>query len=206
MFATSMSLRQPFATSTTSIDEEAQLIAASQAGDVEAFNCIVRRYERRVFGLCYRMLDDKEAAADTTQDVFWSAYRHIRSFHGNAFSSWLLRIAANACYDVLRARKRRPTTSLDMAWDDEDAPSLDIADSGECPDDVALRHELGATIQRALSQIPAEQRLVVVMSDVQGMGYDEIATATGLALGTVKSRISRGRARLRDLLKAMLNA
>ncbi len=184
------------------VNEEQRLVEAGQRGDVEAFNQIVRLYESRVYNLCYRMLGDPDAAADATQDSFISAYRSLRSFRGGVFRSWLLRIATNNCYDVLRARKRRPAISLDAAREPNDqGAGFDIADTGESPDDFALRHELGAAIQQGLAALPEDQRIVVILSDVQGMAYEEIAQITSTNLGTVKSRLSRGRARLRDLLK-----
>lgn len=184
-------------------DEERSAIAEAQRGDVQSFNTLVRLYEGRVYNLCYRMLGDSESAADATQDAFLSAYRGIRSFRGGSFRSWLLRIATNACYDVLRARKRRPTVSLDINVDnDQDQSPLQIADDAESPDDVALRRELANEIQRGLGLLPEEQRAVIVLSDIEGLAYEEIAQITGANLGTVKSRLSRGRARLREVLKA----
>jgi RNA polymerase sigma factor (sigma-70 family) len=182
--------------------EELRLVAAAQRGDGESFNALVRLYETRVYNLCFRMLGDGESAADATQDSFLSAYRNLRSFRGGSFRSWLLRIATNTCYDVLRARKRRPTTSIDAAFDDPDAPAFDLPDPQESPDDAALRRELGAEIQIALQSLPEDQRAMVVLSDIQGLAYEEIAAITGTNLGTVKSRLSRGRARLREFLRA----
>jgi RNA polymerase sigma factor (sigma-70 family) len=183
-------------------DEERRLIEVAQRGDVEGFNALVRLYEGRVYNLCYRMLGDADSAADAAQDAFLSAFRNIRSFRGGAFRSWVLRIATNTCYDVLRARKRRPSVSLNIASDDEDDSPLQIADKGESPDDFALRRELAAAIQEGLAGLPEDQRLVLVLSDIQGLAYEEIAQITNTNLGTVKSRLSRGRARLRNILKA----
>jgi RNA polymerase sigma-70 factor, ECF subfamily len=115
----------------------------------------------------------------------------------------MLRIATNTCYDVLRARKRRPSVSLDVDADDEDdASPLQIADVAESPDDFAIRRELAAAIQSSLGTLPEEQRLILILSDIQGLAYEEIAEITSTNLGTVKSRLSRGRARLREVLKA----
>jgi RNA polymerase sigma factor (sigma-70 family) len=182
-------------------DEDLRLVAEARKGDSESFNLLVRRYEGRVYNLCYRMLGDPDAAADAAQDAFLAAYRNLRSFRGGVFRSWLLRIATNTCYDALRARKRRPTTSIDAAFADPDAPALDLPDGQESPDDTALRHELGAEIQRGLQELPEDQRVVVVLCDIQGLAYDEIAAITNSNLGTVKSRLSRGRARLREFLR-----
>lgn len=183
--------------------EEQLLIEAGQRGDVEAFNQLVRLYESRVYSICYRLLSDPDAAADAAQDTFISAYRHLRSFRGGVFRSWLFRIATNTCYDVLRARKRRPTLSIDAARDTEDGnQAFDLPDDQEAPDETALRHELGQAIQLGLSQLPEEQRIVVVLSDIQGLAYEEIAQITGVQLGTVKSRLSRARTKLREILRA----
>jgi RNA polymerase sigma-70 factor (ECF subfamily) len=184
-------------------DEERRLIEAAQRGEVESFNALVRMYEGRIYNLCYRMLGDGDSAADASQDAFLSAFRNLRSFRGGSFRSWMLRIATNTCYDVLRARKRRPTTSLDFETDAEDDGSpLQIADSAASPDDFALRRELAAAIQHGLATLPEEQRIILILSDIQGLAYEEIAEITSTNLGTVKSRLSRGRARLRDVLKA----
>jgi RNA polymerase sigma factor (sigma-70 family) len=184
-------------------DEERRLVEVAQRGDAESFNALVRLYEGRVYNLCYRMLGDPDSAADAAQDAFLSAFRNLRSFRGGSFRSWMLRIATNTCYDILRARKRRPTVSLDLDSDDEDTSSpLQIADSAETPDDFALRRELAAAIQHGLTALPEEQRIIVILSDIQGLAYEEIAQITDTNLGTVKSRLSRGRARLREVLKA----
>ncbi len=184
-------------------EEERRLVTTAQHGDVESFNALVRLYEGRIYNLCYRMLGDAESAADATQEAFLSSFRNLRSFRGGSFRSWILRIATNTCYDILRARKRRPTTSLDQEIDHgEDAPPLQVADSSESPSDFALRRELAQAIEQGLSLLPEEQRIVLILSDIQGLPYDEIAEITSTNLGTVKSRLSRGRARLRDILKA----
>ena len=184
-------------------DEERRLVEVAQRGDVESFNELVRLFEGRVYNLCYRMLGDAESAADAAQDAFLSAFRNLRSFRGGSFRSWMLRIATNTCYDVLRVRKRRPSVSLDIEADDESASSpLQIADTAESPDDFAQRRELAAAIQAGLIALPDEQRIVLILSDIQGLAYEEIAQITNSNLGTVKSRLSRGRARLREVLKA----
>ena len=184
-------------------DEERRLVDVAQRGDTESFNGLVRLYEGRVYNLCYRMLGDADSAADAAQDAFLSAFRNLRSFRGGSFRSWMLRIATNTCYDALRARKRRPSVSLDLeTQDEEDSAPLQIADTGESPDDFALRRELAAAIQDGLTVLPDEQRIVLILSDIQGLAYEEIAQITNSNLGTVKSRLSRGRARLRDVLKA----
>ncbi len=182
--------------------EELRLIEAGQRGDVEAFNQLVRLYEARVYNLCYRMLGDADTAADVTQETFISAYQNLRRFRGGVFRAWLLRIATNACHDTLRARKRRPAVSLDAPQGSESGAPFDVVDTAETPDETALRHELARAIEQGLARLPEDQRIVVILSDVQGLAYEEIAEITGANLGTIKSRLSRGRARLRDILRA----
>jgi RNA polymerase sigma factor (sigma-70 family) len=183
------------------MDEQDQITAA-QRGSLGAFNDLVRAYEQRVFNLCYRMLGDREAAADATQETFLSAYRALDRFRGGSFKAWLLRIATNACYDQLRALQRRPTQSLNHLMGDEDAGELDLPDRDRTgdPEDRALQAELSREIQQALAQLPAEQRMALILLDIQGLSYDEIAVAMNTNLGTVKSRISRARYKMRDLL------
>ena len=185
------------------MDEQEQ-IAAAQRGSLGAFNDLVRTYEQRVFNLSYRMLGDREAAADATQETFLSAYRALDRFRGGSFKAWLLRIAANACYDQLRVLQRRPTQSLDhmLSHDDGEDTALDLPshDRTTDPEDRALQSELSREIQQALAQLPPDQRLALILLDVHGLSYDEIAGATNTNLGTVKSRISRARYKMRDLL------
>jgi RNA polymerase sigma-70 factor (ECF subfamily) len=183
-------------------NEEQRLISAAQAGDLDSFNQIVRLYETRVYNLCYRMLGDPDVAADATQDTFIAAFRSIASFRGGVLKSWLLRIATNTCYDVLRTRKRRPSVSLDIGDDEEEGRRSELPDPGATLDEMVLQHELSAAIQRGLAELPEDQRIVLILSDIQGLAYEEIAQITGTQLGTVKSRLSRARAKLRDILRA----
>ncbi len=185
-------------------NEDQRLVEAGQRGDVEAFNQLVRLYEGRVYTLCLRMLGDPDAAADVAQDTFISAYKNLNRFRGGIFRAWILRIATNACYDALRARKRRPAVSLNATFGDEDenGGGFDLPDPAESPDAAAQRQELSAAITAGIAQLPEDQRVVVILSDVQGLAYEEIAEVTNTNLGTVKSRLSRGRARLRDILRA----
>lgn len=183
-------------------NDEAQLITDSQRGDVRAFNLLVERYQGRLYNLCYRMLNDPEAAADVTQDAFVSAFRNIKRYRGGSFAAWIMRIATNGCYDQLRARQRRPTTSIDaLLEEDDDRAPRQLEDPSEPPDERSLRNELADEIQRGLQTLDPDQRIAIVMSDIQGLSYDEISAATGWPLGTVKSRLSRGRAQLRTVLR-----
>jgi RNA polymerase sigma factor (sigma-70 family) len=157
-----------------------------------AFNELVLRHQAVVYNVCLRMLGDPQQAEDATQETFFAAYRSIKSFRGGVFRGWLLRIAANQCYDALRQRRRRPIEPL------SDEPL--VVDPGPKPDDLAVGTETVAALEAAISRLSPEQRLCVLLIDVQGLDYDEAAEAMSLNLGTVKSRLSRARAQLRELL------
>jgi len=178
--------------------DEHDLISRSKSGDVEAFNLLVEQYQRLVYNLALRMLGSAEAAEDASQDTFLSVYRAIGGFRGGSFKSWVLRIAANSCHDKLRVARRYRVVSLDtLMLDPDDLPE---SNNNESPEDYALRRELGRFLSEGLKHLPEDQRLVVVLSDVQGLSYEEVAQVAGCSLGTVKSRLNRGRTRLRDFL------
>ncbi len=183
--------------------DESTFIRAAQQGDVAAFNQIVRTYQAQVYRTAYRVMGDAAAAEDATQDAFISAFKHLRAYRGGSFKAWLLRIVTNACYDQLRVKQRRPTSSLDAMLIDPDnpAPGADRAALPEAsPHEIAERHELGEAIQRGLATLPDDQRLTLVLVDIEGLAYDEAAEAMATNVGTVKSRLSRARAALRDCL------
>ena len=180
--------------------DETEAITRSQQGDVRAFNYLVERYQDRVYAVCYRLLGDVDAAEDAAQEVFLSAFHAMRRYRGGLFISWLLRIAKNECYDQLRARRR--LVSLDTAQEDANVVRRQFVDPSEAPEEQVLRAELAHTLQRLLLTLPPDQRLVVVLSDIEGYSYAEMVAATGWPVGTIKSRLSRGRARLRTALQA----
>jgi len=181
--------------------DEPNFIRAAQQGDVAAFNQLVRAYRVMVYRTAYRVLGDAASAEDATQEAFVSAYKHLRAFRGGSFKAWLLRIVTNACYDQLRAKQRHPSASLDALLVDPEhpAPGLDRVAS-EAPQEFAERQELGATIQRGLTTLPNDQRLTLVLVDIEGLSYEEAAQALATNVGTIKSRLSRARAALRDFL------
>ncbi len=189
-------------TATRPTSDEPALIRSAQHGDLEAFNALVRRYQHQVYNLAYRIMGDEASAADATQEAFISAYRHLGTFHGGSFQSWLLRIVVNACYDELRRRRRRPTVSLDAPLDTEEGMiEFDLPTSAEEPQQIVQRRELVDLLQRGIDRLPREQRLTLVLRDVQGFRYEEIAAMTHSRCGTVKSRLSRARANLRDYVQ-----
>ncbi|RLC96510.1 MAG: RNA polymerase subunit sigma-24 [Chloroflexi bacterium] len=176
--------------------DDSELIQRSKEGDLDSFNRLVETYQAQVYNLALRMLSDRQAAEDASQDTFLSAWSGIRKFREGSFKAWLLSITANTCRDQLRKRKRNPTSSLEeLSCEVEERRS-----SAESPEDYTLRRELADQIQRALAALPPDQRLAVILRDVQGLSYDEVAQAMRCSLGTVRSRLSRGRSRLHDHL------
>ena len=184
---------------------EAVLVSSAQRGDLAAFNGLVLRYQRQVYNLCFRALGNADDASDATQEAFLSAFRGIGSFRGSAegFRSWLLRIAVNACHDQLRRRKRRPSQSLEALAEErgEERAGAQLAlDPAAGPERRALTSETARRIEAGLARLAPDQRLTVILCDVQGLSYEEAAQAMGVELGTVKSRLSRARAQLRNYL------
>lgn len=179
--------------------DEPAVIAAAQQGDINAYNQLVIAYQQLAYNVAYRVLGDTERAMDATQDAFLKGYRAIDTFRGGSFKAWILRITTNACYDLLRSAKRRRTSSIDDLVEDEEHSGI-LEDDQETPEQYVQRQDLNDVIQAALATLPEDQRTVVILSDIQGLNYVEIAEATMVSLGTVKSRLSRARAKMRDYL------
>ncbi len=173
------------------------LVERAVGGDLEAFNEIVLLYQDYLFALVVRVVHDRDSAADAVQEALFSCYRNLDRFRGDSFRSWLTRIALNAATDVLRYRKRRPADPYPEWEDDAWQPP---AGEEASPERSALKHHTQRVLSEALAEITSDQRTAIVMYDVEGFDYQEIADITGVSLGTVKSRIHRGRLALRDLL------
>jgi len=179
---------------------EEKLIAQAQQGDVTAYNRLVLHYQDIVYNVALRIMKDPGSAEDATQEAFISAYNALKRFRGGSFKSWLLRIVTNACYDELRRRKRRPQSSLDAITEEIESPSF-MADDSAGPEQQQQQVELIDAVERCLEELPDEQRIAAVLCDVEGRDYREIAEIMSTSLGTVKSRISRARSKLRDCLR-----
>ncbi len=180
------------------MNEEA-IVERAQRGDVQAYNELVLTYQQLAYNVAYRITGNEDMAMDATQDGFLKGYQALSQFRGGSFKAWILRIITNCCYDQLRRRQRRPQTPLDDLVENDEHSRL-LEDTDDRPETAVERQEFDITIQRALSLLPEDQRVTVIMSDIEGMSYEEIAAATDVALGTVKSRLSRGRAKLRAFL------
>ncbi len=181
--------------------DERELIAAAKRGSERAFEQLVRANEKKVYTLCLRMCGDPADAEEAAQEAFLAAWKGLPSFRGDsAFSTWLHRLAANACIDLLRRTRR---TRAELSLDDELA--AEPVDDRASPQRELERREQREAVQRGLAALPDEHRTVLVLREVEQLSYAEIAEAAGLELGTVKSRISRARAQLRNYLLSQGN-
>ena len=183
---------------------ENALISDAQSGDLDAFNTLILHYQDSVYNVALRIMGDEFFAADAAQEAFISAFKSIASFRGGSFKGWLMRIVTNACYDELRRKKRRPTTPLEPETEDgeEMASPRWLADPNMTPSQQAEADELEHAIQHCIENLPLEFKTVVVMTDLQGLDYAEVAQAVRVPLGTVKSRLARARLRLRECLRS----
>lgn len=178
---------------------EQQLVSAARQGDMAAFESLVHLYEKRVFALTLRMCGNREDAAEAAQEAFLAAWQGLAFFRGDSsFSTWLYRLASNACVDLLR-RESRHRTAAGPYLDDEEL-NLEVPDAMPSPQDEAERRELREEIERGLAALSPEHREVLVLRELHQLSYDEIAETLDLDVGTVKSRISRGRKQLRKFL------
>lgn len=182
---------------------DAELVKQVLRGDIEIFEEIVARYEKKVYGLAFRMLRNHEDASDAAQEAFLKIYRSLASFKGSSkFSTWVYRITTNVCLDMLRQRKKRSAYSLDdpLQLDDGEVLREMAADCGD-PDERLYKKELMAALSKAIGELPDEQRFVVVLRDIYGLSYGEISKALGVPLGTVKSRLNRARNAIQDTMQ-----
>jgi RNA polymerase sigma-70 factor (ECF subfamily) len=187
---------------TTVVDDPVQrrdliLVERARSGDLDAFNDLVECYQDLLFSLVVRMVPDRDQAADAVQEAFFSAYRNIDKFRGGSFRSWVSRIAINAAMDTQRLRKRRPVEPYPELEDESWQPP---ADASADPVTSSLEAERHRALNAALAQVTDDQRAAIVLFDIEGYDYAEIAAMTGVSLGTVKSRIHRGRLALRAVL------
>jgi RNA polymerase sigma-70 factor (ECF subfamily) len=183
---------------------EQALIQDAQSGSLDAFNTLILHYQDSVFNAALRIMGDEFFAADAAQEAFISAFKNISGFRGGSFKGWLMRIVTNACYDELRRKKRRPTTPLEPETDDGeemDSPSW-LADPNMTPSQQAEADEIEHAIQHCIDNLPLEFKTVVIMADLQGLDYAEVASAVRVPLGTIKSRLARARLRLRECLRS----
>ena len=174
--------------------DDGELVRRYVEGDTASFETLVRRHERRVYSIAYRMLSREDDARDATQEAFMTALRKLSSFRGEAaFTTWIHRVTVNACYDILRRRQREPVS------DPAEEPHATAS-----PFDHAEATAQAIDVQRALARVPDDFRAALILHDVQDLPYEEVAEALGVPVGTVKSRIHRGRVALARALKGDL--
>ena len=183
-------------------DEERRIIAQVCAGDANAFEALVVTYQKQVYNLALRTVGNEEDAADMTQEVFLRAYRALGTFRGESkFSVWLYRLTTNVCIDFLRREKRRSTLSMTVSLDDEEgARQAELPDERYSPHRQAEQQELRDTLRAGLRALSEEHRQVLILRELEGLSYGEIAALLGVEEGTVKSRIARARLALREYL------
>ncbi|MFH2103312.1 MAG: sigma-70 family RNA polymerase sigma factor [Chloroflexota bacterium] len=184
--------------------DEIALIHSAQRGDLDSFNRLVLAYQDQLFNTARRIMGDDELAADATQEAFLSAFRALNSFRGGSFRAWLFRTVTNACYDELRRKQRRPTIPLEPLNQNEDEIETPgwLADPSLSPEEQLELTELDHAIQHCLDRLPVEFRSVVILADIQGLDYAEVASALHTPIGTIKSRLARARLRLRECLQS----
>ncbi len=184
------------------------LVLACQRREPAAFEELVKRHQRTVFTLIYQLAPDWNDTSDLAQEVFIRVWRSINNLRNpSSFRAWLTQIVTNLFYDELRKRPRRLSTlSMDESWgsEDEDGPSRDIPDSSLKPDEKVLNSEINGVIRNAMLKLPEQFRTAIVLREVEGLSYEEIAILTKTEMGTVKSRIARARSKLQELLKPYL--
>jgi RNA polymerase sigma factor (sigma-70 family) len=180
--------------------DETKLIYEAQKGSLSAFNQLVMAYQGTAYNVAYRVIGNSDAADDACQDAFLKAYKALNQYKGGSFKSWLLRIVTNTCYDQIRYKSRRPTSSLEDITENPDEHNTSLISDDERPEEQVLRGELNDLLQLGINQLPEDQRIILVLCDVQGLSYQEAADIVDQPLGTVKSRLSRGRGRLRNFL------
>ena len=175
-------------------EEELRVITRIQMGEAEAFETLVLAHQRKVYSLCLRMTGNAEDAEDLAQEAFVRAYQSISSFKGESgFGSWLYRLAKNICIDFLRREKRREKSSLTYLDEAGNAMDLEVPDERFTPESVFEQRQMAEAIERGLDTLTSEHRDILILREIEGKSYDEIAEALNLTAGTVKSRISRAR-------------
>jgi len=190
------------------VGDEGELVTELQAGSDSAFDYLVTYYHSSVYNLVYGILSDRADAADVTQEVFLHVFRGIRGFRGgSSLKTWLYRISVRQALNHRRWcwRHHRMQTSIDSENDENGAP-LELKDDDATPFDQCATHEMQATVRRALTDVPPVFRSAVILRDLEGLSYEEVAEVLEVSVGTVKSRIMRGRRLLKEILDPLLHA
>ncbi len=180
---------------------EHELIKKAKEGDSYAFELLIAPYMQKIYNIALGILSSSEDADDAAQEAFIKAYKHLHSFsESSGFYTWLYRIVYNCCLDILRKKQRRPLSFFITHHNDETEDELIVTDTKPQPDEILISSESQSEVRRAISMLKESYRTVIILRDLEGLSYEEIADITGLSLGTVKSRISRGRENLKNII------
>ena len=187
-------------------DTEKLLISKIKKGDILAFEELMSSYEKRAYNIALRIMSNEEDAKDAAQEAFIKIFRSIKNFREeSSFSTWLYRIVTNTCLDELRKRKRTESMPLEMTYENEKGVAyVEIGADRETPEDVFGRIERQQIVHSAIDSLSEDYKTVIVLRDIQGFGYAEIASILNCPIGTVKSRINRARNMLKDRLRKQL--
>ncbi|MDQ2085267.1 sigma-70 family RNA polymerase sigma factor [Herbivorax sp. ANBcel31] len=182
---------------------EKELIEQAKSGSIEAFEQLIEKCQKKVFNIAFKMMGNYEDASELAQEAFIKAYKSIKKFKGDSlFSTWIYRITTNVCLDELRKRKNKKVISLDeyIKYDGEEI-KRQVKDESPGPEKVFEKREIKNIMKKCIDSLPIEYKTVVVLRDIQGFSYEEIAKIIKCPEGTVKSRINRARKALKDILK-----
>ncbi len=184
------------------MDRDTELISRFLKGDQEAFGELLAAYEKKIYSICWHFMGNRQDAEDAAQEVILKVYRKLDLFRGEAsFSTWLNYVAANTCRDMLRKRKRNQTVSLDSPVETEDGEmDRELASPDDSPETDVINRDLARLVRESLEELKEDHRVILLMREYQDLSYDEIAEILALNVGTVKSRLSRARRELRDLM------
>jgi len=184
---------------------ETDLIKAAQQGDLEAFNLLIPSYQNLLFGIALGITKDEDVAADALQEALISAFRSFAAFRGVSLRSWLARVVINACYDEIRRQRRQHSVPLDQfnVEGDEIETSFWLVDPHAGPEAQSESREIRNAIEKSIFELPPVYRIVLILVDIQGLSYEEAATAAGIPIGTVKSRLARARLRMQQSLQTV---
>ncbi|HEY9061590.1 MAG TPA: sigma-70 family RNA polymerase sigma factor [Pseudobacteroides sp.] len=183
-------------------ENEKYLLGLSKKGDIEAFEMLMEKYQKKVFNIALRLLGNYDDASEVTQEVFIRIYKSIGSFKGESqISTWIYRIATNVCLDELRKRKRKWVMSLDEEYHKENGDYIiQVEDDKPTPDVVMEQKTIKSAVKNAIDKLSEKYKLIIILRDIQGFSYEEISEIVKTPVGTVKSRINRARLQLKELL------
>jgi len=184
------------------IEVEKEIIQRVIGGDKNAFEGLVLENQKNVYNLALKMTRNEDDALDISQEAFVKAYKQLRNFRGDSrFSVWMYRLTYNLCIDFLRKKPKADVISLDYENESGEVTPLEIPDLRNLPEDSAVRNEMRENIAESIKELPLKHREMIVMREITGMSYEEIATTLGMNVGTVKSRLARARLKLIEILK-----